>query len=272
MIQAYLARIGLPAAPTADAAGLATLQLAHRLSIPFENLDIPLGRGIALDPAMIADKIIGRRRGGYCFEQNALFLRALHALGFTARPLLARVWLGANETPPLTHTFNLVTIDGREWIADAGFGGSYTPPMRLVDGEDVGAPDGTRHRLRHDAIYGWMLERLGDPDFTDGRGAEMTGWLPQYSFTLDQVWPVDLALGNHWTSTAPATRFTTLCVVSMAAPAGLVSLTDRRFTRRAPDHVESRDIANAAEYRAVLADMFGIALEPDEIERLGLFA
>lgn len=68
---------------------------AHRLAVPFENLDIPLRRGIAIDSASVFGKLVMRRRGGYRFEQNSLFLRALHSLGFTARPLLARVWLMA---------------------------------------------------------------------------------------------------------------------------------------------------------------------------------
>ena len=89
-LPAYLARIALPAPPAPDAEGLAAVQRAHRLVIPFENLDIPLGRGISLDPDAVFDKLVTRGRGGYCFEQNQLFLRALHAMGFTARPLLAR--------------------------------------------------------------------------------------------------------------------------------------------------------------------------------------
>jgi N-hydroxyarylamine O-acetyltransferase len=123
-LSAYLERITLKTAPTADIDGLAQIQRAHRLTIPFENLDVKLGRGISLDPVHVFDKLVTRRRGGYCFEQNSLFLRALHAIGFEARPLLARVWMMAPDgVPPRTHTLNLVRIDGKDWIADAGFGG-----------------------------------------------------------------------------------------------------------------------------------------------------
>src|SRR5690606_36486392 len=127
---AYLARIGISRPPAADAAGLDALQQAHRSTIAFENLDIPLGREISLDPGQVFDKMVTRRRGGYCFEHNQLFLRALRAIGFQARPLLARGWLGAgDDIPPRAHTLNLVQIDGADWIADAGFGGSYVPPL-----------------------------------------------------------------------------------------------------------------------------------------------
>ncbi len=134
-LDAYLARIDMPARPTPDAAGLDRLQHAHRLAIPFENLDVILGRGIAIDEASVFAKLVTARRGGYCFEQNRLFGDALTALGIEHRPLLARVWLGVTDTvPPLTHTFSLVTVEEREWVADPGFGGSYAPVMPLVDG------------------------------------------------------------------------------------------------------------------------------------------
>jgi arylamine N-acetyltransferase len=168
----YLARIGLKAPPEPTAEGLALLQRAHRLSIPFENLDVILGRGIAIDSASVFAKLVTARRGGYCFEHNRLFGDALDALGFVHRPLLARVWLGIQgPPPPRTHTLSLVTIDGRDWIADAGFGGSYAPPMPLADGESASAPDGAQFRLMRDPLHGWMLERDGDLATTDGRHA-----------------------------------------------------------------------------------------------------
>ena len=149
-LDAYLERLRLAAPPTADAAGLVRLQHAHRLAIPFENLDVRLGRPIAIDGASVFAKLVGARRGGFCFEHNRLFLDALAALGFEARALLARVWLGASEVPPLTHTLSLVALGGEAWIADAGFGGSYAPPMPLVDGAEADAPDGARFRLTRD--------------------------------------------------------------------------------------------------------------------------
>ena len=94
-LDAYLARIALKERPLADAEGLAMLQRSHRLAIPFENLDIILGRGIRIDSESVFAKLVTAKRGGYCFEHNRLFLDALTALGFEARPLLARVWLGA---------------------------------------------------------------------------------------------------------------------------------------------------------------------------------
>jgi N-hydroxyarylamine O-acetyltransferase len=267
----YLARIGLPLAPEPDVDGLKTVQRAHRLAIPFENLDVILGRGIRIDSASVFAKLVTARRGGYCFEQNRLFADALVALGFDCRPLLARVWLGVDGSPPpLTHTLLLVTIAGQEWIADAGFGGSYSPPMRLEAGETVVAPDGAVFRLMPDPLHGWMVERNGHPGTTDGRGVG-DGWQPQFSFTLAPVFAADLELSNHWTSTAPDTRFTRLRIVSLALPNGFASLTDRAYRRRSGEQETAGEIADPRVYRMRLSLLFGLDLTAEEVADLGLF-
>ncbi len=272
-LDAYLARIDLPARPTLDQAGLARLQRAHRLAIPFENLDVILGRGIAIDSASVFAKIVTARRGGYCFEQNRLFADALATLGFEARPLLARVWLGidlaAGPVPPLTHTFSLVAVDGRQWIADPGFGGTYAPVMPLEDGAEDEAPDGARFRLTRHPRHGWLLERRGPAASTDGRGAG-EGWQPQYSFTLDEVFDADLALGNLWSSTAPGTRFTTLRIVSIVLPHGFATLTDAHYRRVAADAETAGTITDPRVYRMRLSLMFGIDLSAEDVAALGV--
>lgn len=267
-LPAYLDRIALPHAPAADAAGLALVHRAHRLAIPFENLDILLGRGIRIDAPSVFAKLVTGRRGGYCFEQNSLFLAALHALGFVARPLMARVWLMAEATPPLTHTLNFVTIDEQDWIADAGFGGSFSPPMRLAEGAHHAAADGTAHRLIRQDDRTWMLERAGDPGPTDGRSAPSQDWQPQYSFTLDPVEPVDLELSNHWTSTRPDTRFTTLKVTSRVIDDGFVSLVDRRLSEHRNGEGLHREITALEDYRQVMTQLMGLALSDAEVEHL----
>jgi N-hydroxyarylamine O-acetyltransferase len=270
-LDAYLARIGLPAAPPPTAEGLALLQRAHRLTIPFENLDVILGRGIAIDSDSVFAKLVTARRGGYCFEQNRLFGDALDALGFVWRPLLARVWLGIEGAPPpKTHTLNLVTIEGQDWIADAGFGGSYAPPMPLADGETAAAPDGALYRLMRDPLHGWMLERDGHPGTTDGRGTG-EGWQPQYSFTLEAVFTADLILSNHWTSTAPGTRFLTVRIASIVLPQGFASLNDKAYRRRNGDKEASAELSDPRVYRMRLSLLFGIDLSADDVVALGLF-
>jgi N-hydroxyarylamine O-acetyltransferase len=268
----YLERIRLAERPLPDVNGLLALQRAHRLAIPFENLDVILGRGIRIDSASVFAKLVTARRGGYCFEQNRLFQDALLALGFETRPLLGRVWLGAEHVPPRTHSLSLVTIDGAEWIADTGFGGSYAPPMPLADGEEVDAPDGARFGLTRDPVYGWMLTRDGNAATTDDGFADPALFQgAQYSFTLDPVFPADLELSNLWTSTAPGTRFTTLRIASSVLPNGFASLTDRHYKRHNGSSEASGEIADPRVYRMRLSLLFGIDFSAEEVAALGLF-
>lgn len=259
-LDAYLARIGLKEPLAADMQGLLAIQRAHRLAIPFENLDALLDRPIATEPEAVFEKLVRKRRGGYCFEQNTLFLEGLRALGFEARPLLARVWLFAEDVPPKTHMILLVTISGREWIADAGFGGSYTPPMPLEEGE-AESPDGARHRLRRDATHGWMLER----------SHRAQGWEAQYSFTTAPVWPADIALANYYTSTAPDSRFTTGVFATIVLPNGFASLHNLQYRRSSGTGEEAGEINSARMLQLRLSLLFGIDLDNEEIEALGLF-
>jgi N-hydroxyarylamine O-acetyltransferase len=274
----YFARIGLSEAPALSPEGLASLQQAHRRSIGFENLAILLGEGIRIDSESVFEKLVLRGRGGYCFEQNRLFSDVLSAMGLVNRPLLARVLLGLSdgEVPPRTHTLLLVNLGGAAWIADAGFGGSYVPPLPLEDGAQVQTGDGAWHRLQRSGERGslggeWRLERAGPVSGTDGRAAPHGDWQPQYVFDLADVAQDDLELSNHWTSTRPATRFTTACVASVVLEGGFASLSDRQFTLSRNGASEVRQVETATEYARLLGEMFGIALSEAEAARLPIF-
>jgi N-hydroxyarylamine O-acetyltransferase len=233
------------------------------LAIPFENLDIPLGRGINLDRRALFDKLVAGHRGGYCFEQNALFLGMLEALGFTARPLLARVWLRTapdDPVPPRTHTLNLVVVDGADYIADVGFGASYAPPMPLVADEVTAGPDGMRHRLVRHREHGWMLQRDSG-----------SGWERQYSFTTEPAYPADLETANHFTATLPNSRFTRLRMVTRALPDGYASLIDRQLSISHGKESDTVEVAGPNEYRQLLDELFGLRLTDGEVGQLGLF-
>ncbi|WP_338241738.1 arylamine N-acetyltransferase family protein [Aurantiacibacter hainanensis] len=274
-LNAYLSRIGLDRPPGVDAGGLQAVQAAHRRAIPFENLDIPLGRAIACDSEAVFAKLVTWRRGGYCFEQNRLLADMLGATGFAVRMLLARVMLGdPPDHTPRTHCLVLVGLDGEPWIADAGFGGSYAPPMRLVDGEEAVSGDGARHRLTRIGAQGdlpgsWLLERMGPMLSTDGRVKSDDGWEAQFAFDLAQVADADLALGNHWTSTHPTARFTNVTVASLCLPDGFASLVDGQLTVWRKGHeTQRRTIETAEDYRTVLQEVFTIALDDSEAAAL----
>lgn len=273
----YMRRIGLDALPGSGPQALAAIQLAHRRSIGFENLDIRLGYGVSLDPGHVFDKIVRRGRGGYCFEQNGLYARMLHSLGFPNRPLLARVRLGMvdDHVPARTHVLLLVDINGEDWIADAGFGGSYLPPMHLVDGAQGETPDGARHRLsrgKGEWDGAWMLERAGPHGATDGRCAPHESWQAQYTFEMTPVAGDDLEMCNHWTSTRPGTRFTSFHIASLALADGFASLNERTLSIHSGGNTSTRSLDDPKAYREALAEVLNIELSIEDARRLPLFA
>ena len=282
-LETYLLRIGLGARPAADAAGLAALQFAHRQAIGFENFDVMLGRGISLDPERIFAKLVRGQRGGYCFEHNLLFAAMLRALGLPCRMLLARVWLGMaiegappQAVPPRTHVLLLVDAGEQLWLADAGFGAAYLPPLPLREGAEAGSADGARHRLRRlrprGGIAGeWVIERAGAASATDGRALPHEGWQAQYSFDLTEVAPADLEMSNHWTSSRAESRFTRMHLASIVLPEGFASLNGTRMTMHHQGRADAMELRDPEDYRAALADLFRIVLSGDEVKALGVF-
>lgn len=201
-LDAYLARVRYAGPREPTLAALRQLVLHHACAIPFENLDVLLGRGVSLADADVERKLVRERRGGYCFEQNSLLLRALTALGFAAAPLSARVRLKAPRefVPPRTHLFLRVDIDGAPWLADVGIGGlSPTAPVRLdlLDAEQP-APHEPRRIVREPGEPSpryFHQARLGD------------AWADVYEFTLEEMPAIDREVGNWWTSTSPQSKF-----------------------------------------------------------------
>src|SRR6266511_3875640 len=141
-LAAYLGRIGLTRPLAADLESLAAIQWAHVTHIPFENLDILLGRGIAIDLPSVVAKLVRGGRGGYCFEHNALLAAVLEELGYGVTRLAARVrWMATGPTP---RTHMLLGVDvppgpnAERYLVDVGFGGTCpTVPMPLVAGAEV---------------------------------------------------------------------------------------------------------------------------------------
>jgi arylamine N-acetyltransferase len=274
-LSAYLARLGLAAPPPPTSAGLVALQSAHRQAITFENVDVLLHRPILIDSDAVFAKLVERARGGYCFEQNRLYADMLEAMGLPTRPLLGRPRLGMTEDTigPRTHVLLLAELEGQPWILDAGFGGSFVPPLPLADGAQAETPDGARHRLRHvgrpDAE--WMLYRAGPQASTDGRARDHGDWQAQYSFDLAPVMPMDLEQANHWTATWPASRFLAAPIISRVLPTGFAALTGTTLSLAAGGTANKRDIASTEEWREVAARHFALDLPPEDIAALRLF-
>lgn len=246
----YCERTGAPPSGVPDENRLEELQRAQIYSMPFENFDIQLGRGIDLTPEHLVDKLIRRRRGGYCFELNGLFLAALKRAGFDARPLLARVHVSGEPTGR-SHQLSLVTIAGREWIADVGFGGACPRRPMPLEHEVETVHDGRRFRLVPHSL-GHMLQFQQDGAWTD-----------LYSFDLTPVVANDIVYGNHFTSTHPASFFTFSRVAVRWLPDGQIRLFNFRCTTSRGGEERIEELPDDERFLAELRDRFGIELDAD---------
>jgi len=251
-IDAYFRRIGYSGSREPSLTTLHALCAAHVQSIPFENLDVLLGLGVDLDPEVVDRKILHSGRGGYCFEQNTLFLRALQTLGFDARPLSARVRIQhpRDYTPPRTHMFLRVELEGASWLADAGMGAlSLTTALRLDTDLEQTTPHEPRRIVREDGCYFHQVR------FADG-------WHDACEFTLEEMPAIDREIANWYTSAHPQSHFKSRLVVARAIRDGRVSILNRELTVRRAGVAQTRALASPAELLAVLAEHFDLHFPP----------
>ncbi|MGW7516640.1 arylamine N-acetyltransferase family protein [Streptomyces sp. NPDC054796] len=276
-LDAYLARIGYDGerAPTFDA--LRELHRAHVLALPFENLEIILGRDIPLDLAALQDKLVHRRhgtRGAYCFEHVTLFAAALERFGFGLTGLLGRVRMGSDKVKPETHAMLRVETagtaetaegpeTGRVWLCDVGFGSSPLTPIELADGAEASADD-WRYRLEWRTVTpgarGWMLYAW---DAAEGR------WFDRHGTTPDPRYPVDYEAANHFVATHPRSPFVTRPFIQRVLPDRLHVLDGLTLTTTRPldGSREARELA-PGEVPEALDGLFGIRLEAEDARRL----
>ncbi|HMN21299.1 MAG TPA: arylamine N-acetyltransferase [Ottowia sp.] len=257
----YLARIGLagPCPPTLGT--LHALTAAHAETIPFENLDVLLERPIELAPEVLFDKLVRRRRGGYCFEQNGLLLAVLQQLGFDVRPLGGRVRLGQPDRrvpTQRTHMLLQIRIDGQAWITDVGVGtASLTHALRLQADVEQRTPHDTR-RLQHEAGRWYhQIRRAG-------------AWVDVYEFTEEELPLIDRKVGNWYTSTHPDSVFRQRLMASRAAADGSRwSLANLRLSRHLNDGSEEHQtLASAQALGQALEQHFALTLPAADVSAL----
>ena len=246
----YLHRIGAakPVAPTL--AALASLHRAHLLAVPFENLDLHLGRPIRLEAAALAVKIVDRHRGGYCYELNGLFAELLRSLGYAVDLLSARVATADGSlTDEFDHLVLLVRSEAMDEpaLADVGFGDAFVEPLPLRDGFE-----------RHEPGKDVGLRVAGDTWHYRER-PEGAAWRTQYVFTTTPRALADFEPRNLWQQTSPDSHFTRRRVTSRLTPTGRVTLSAHRLITTTHGRRDERDL-NDAEVTAALAEYFGIAL------------
>ena len=245
---AYLDRIRFVQPLRTDAATLRALHRAHMLSVPFENLDIHAGRRIELSLPRLYDKIVRRRRGGFCYELNGLFAWALSEMGFWVQLHSARV-CGADGPGAEFDHLVLQVFAERNWLVDVGFGDSFLEPLRLEEGA-ISEQQSIGYRLSQ-SDNDWTLHRR-DPD---------GDWQRQYLFTLVPRSLSDFDARCAWHQTDPRSHFTRNRICTLPTENGRITLSGMRLITTRNGVRDEREL-DRAEYSAMLNDRFGIAPGP----------
>lgn len=245
---AYLKRIEYegPLAPTAET--LRRLQVAHLLSVPFENLSIHAGEPVVLDDDALFDKIVVRRRGGFCYELNGLFAALLRALGFKVEMLSAAVMSQAGEFGPEFDHMALLVTAGERWLVDVGFGESFIEPL-LLDERAEQVQGSRAYRIDEDGGRLTLMQR-----------DEAGEWKAQYRFSQEPHVYADYAGMCHYHQTSPESHFTRRRVCSRLTPEGRVTVSEMRLITTKDGKRDERELASEEEYVGALHEHFGIVL------------
>ncbi len=250
-VRAYLERIEYQGALKPDYATLEALHLAHATHIPFENLDILLGRPILLDLGSLQSKLVDGQRGGYCYEHNTLFAAVLREVGFSVTPLAARVRHRQTRLLPRTHMCLQVLVDGTDWIADVGFGG---------EGLLLPVPMTGQPAQQYRWAYRVVEESTGLRVLQSACG---DSWIDLYAFSLEPQEHVDFEVANYYVSTHPSSTFVRTLTVQLPSPERRQILRDRELVVEMAESIETSAINSEQALLAILRKNFGLQFAAD---------
>jgi N-hydroxyarylamine O-acetyltransferase len=244
LVEAYLDRIGATRPDRPDATSLPNLQARHLRTVPFENLSIHLGEEIVLEEGALVDKVVRRRRGGFCYELNGAFAALLSALGFRVTLLAARVIGRDGVGPPFDH-LGLRVDTPEPWLVDVGFGSFSHHPLRLDHRTAQLDPAGTFQ----------IVERAhGDLDVHyDDR--------PQYRLEARPRVLSDFEPTCWWHRTSPRSHFTRSLTCSLLTGTGRITLSGRRLIRTEDGKRSEKVLGSDADVLDAYRRHFGIGLD-----------
>jgi len=248
-INAYLDRIGYTSEPALNFDTLHALQRMHLQSVPYENIDILRNIPLSLDINDLFEKIVIRRRGGYCFELNALFAWLLRCLGFKVSDYFARFLLNEPEIPMRRHHVLGVSFNEERYLCDVGVG-LVIPrmPIKLAVGT-ASEQNGETYKLEKEEFLGYVLYTL-----------KSEGWRQLYSFTEEEQLKADYMVTSFYCENHPDSIFRTGNMVHIFTENGRKSIADRALRIFSPEGVQVINIASEGEYRELLKMHFGITL------------
>ena len=264
-LERYLERIGWTGGLAPSFETLAGLVQHHIIKIPFENLDVLLGRPVSLDLENLQAKLVTARRGGYCYEHATLFAAVLERLGFTVHMHSARVIMAtAKSASPRTHMLLSVELPQGTFVVDPGFGG--LAPMVPVPLDGTPVRHGTdEHWLERDGADYTLevrtLDQVGRAGQDGGVGQDgghkvVDAWVS----TLARDFPIDFVMANHFTSTHPLSGFTRRLMMRTFTPTGRITIMNREVTHWRGSESQPSQLADRSALRDLVTTAFGFEL------------
>jgi len=248
-IRAYLNRIGFTGEPRLDFETLHRLQKYHLQSVPYENLDIMRNVPLALDPEGIFEKIVTRRRGGYCFELNGLFAWLLRSLGFGVTDYMARFLRDETSIPMRRHRVLRVACEGTDYLCDVGVGGVVPRrPVPLALGV-INEQNGEKYKLVHDSFYRNVLYEWKNDE-----------WRRIYGFTEEEQLDLDYIMPSYYCENHPDSYFRRFDMVHIFTDNGRKSVAGREIKIFTPSGVELIEPSDEKDYAELLEIHFGIRI------------
>ena len=263
----YWRKIGLPEPAPDDPRDVELLDrmiFAHQCAIPFENLDIyDLHLNVSLGIPDVFNKVVRGKRGGYCFELNALFHVLLEETGYEVMPCVGRSLKDRGYVYPCTHRGIIVTVEGQRRICDVGYGGPMPScSVPLIDGYEI-ASHGQVFRLERGKGNWWhlfYLGRTGEQGESGAEGRPAHKKVPVTAILDEPMQLTDYVALSHFCSTSPYSVFTQRRMVNLLTDEGSVSITNDQFTRVSAQGKETMDIESDEQMSRLLEAEFGIVL------------
>lgn len=249
-VNAYLNRIGFEGELDGSIECLNRLQECHLHTVPYENLDILYGTPLSLEIEAAFDKIVTRRRGGYCFELNALFGWLLEQLGYDVENYFARFWRDEPNPPPKRrHHVLKVEIGGQRYLCDVGVGGIVPRKSVMMQEGLIQAQGEESYKLERVPVYGWMLYEL-----------KKDAWLPIYSYTEEPQLSNDYTMASFWCEHAPDSIFRKQAMAAIRTRTGRNTLSGNEFRIFTDNGVQTFVPISDEQYKEALNTYFGIDL------------
>jgi N-hydroxyarylamine O-acetyltransferase len=247
----YLERIGNPKVTGPNLETLDALILAQQRSVPFENLDVyDAGADISLEITQLYDKIVTRRRGGYCFELNSLFYSLLKSLGFDCHPVAARVVWFAQGVMPISHRATVVTIGGVRYFCDVGFGGPSPNRALKLDTEEPQSCGANTFKFEKKDGKNFIIYRLTD-----------TGKEQLLMFSDEPYEPVDFLAFNEYQSKNKNSGFKRMRMLNLSTADGAISLNDRTLRIHKNGEVTETVLDTEDKLRQAIKEHYGITVD-----------